>query len=192
MLISMTPELVSRLGALSDEELLEIVKRDPSRAIAAFSELVQRYNPDLLAVAGRYGSNADDVTQGVWLKIWENRAGQFHGCNFRAWLFQQLSWRRTDHYRHDQRRRAHPMTAEIEPGKCDRSLERLIIRERGQALEECISQLPDRQQCIVRATLQNMKTGVAAAHCNLTPAQASQAKFYAVESLRDCTTRKGV
>ncbi|WP_168206677.1 RNA polymerase sigma factor [Lacipirellula limnantheis] len=189
----------SSLNELTDETLVELVQRGgaPAKASfqaqAAFAKLRERYNEQVVASAAQFGkTGAEDVAQEAWIKVWTKIADHFDGRNFRGWLFRLVKHEAINAYRLAQRKREQSISLDFE-SKGDGSASSLaILLERKEPLELCIAKLPERQQCIVRATLQQMKIAAAAEHCGITAAQASVAKHHAIKSLRACTTREGV
>jgi RNA polymerase sigma-70 factor (ECF subfamily) len=71
----------------SDGELMLRVRRDD---LAAFDELVQRYQGSLIQFFYRHGSDralAEDCTQEVLLKLYKSRATFLPGGSFRSFVF---------------------------------------------------------------------------------------------------------
>lgn len=192
MLADMSEPDTPSQSTISDEELAEIVQRGGAPAAAAFTELRERHNWKVVIRAAEFDeSNKEDLAQDVWIKVW-CEIHSFHGGKFSAWLFTLVNTRCIDAWRRSKVRRTQPIDSINEPSGDGRADLLVILRERALVLCECIAKLPDRQQCIVWATLRQMKTAAAAKHCGVSSEQAAVAKHRAIGSLRECTARKGV
>ncbi len=84
----------------TDEQLAETFQNALRQADGAFWHLHERHAPRLLAFLRNRSTpdgDAEDVHQEVWLRVWRNLSGRFHGGNFRAWLYEiarhcRLDW----------------------------------------------------------------------------------------------------
>jgi RNA polymerase sigma-70 factor (ECF subfamily) len=143
------------IPSLQDEELARVIAADEAQrngnAYAAFEELHVRYTKLLTAyVAARFPArDAEDALQQIWMKVW-NKAAQFRGDKFQAWLYQiarntMIDWHRrrkdTSTLDDDQ------VTSNSDPA------EPLLDRERMQALKDCMGTLSDREANILRQLL---------------------------------------
>lgn len=138
-------------GTETDEALIERVAARDQRA---FRLLMERHMARLIAVAERIvggNSEADDVGQEAFLKIWEKadsydpRAGRFSTWAYRIVVNLSLDRRR---------RPAHRLTREIDeaseiasgaPGQ----LAELVAGEEQRALDEALARLPERQRAAI-------------------------------------------
>lgn len=181
----------------TSDESLAVEMRDHADH-AAYVQLLDRHTRAVLAYCKSRifrGSDAEDIAQEVWLKVWDRR-DQFSdqgSTSFRRWLFTIAGRNCIDANR---KKRPDPTDDQYIADLGDEASQApdwiACLAERQKVLEACIAELPERQQCIVRATLEGDKTGIAASKCNCTAAQASTAKHQAVRSLKDCTESKGV
>lgn len=106
----------------------------------AFSSLYDDHNPALLRFLGArvHGRLSDeDIAADVWLKIL-NRAHQFDGGNFRAWMFTIARTTLIDTVRAHQRERSSGGVEDVDVSAADQSAECLIRQEELAALQDCI------------------------------------------------------
>ncbi|REJ73487.1 MAG: RNA polymerase sigma factor [Acidobacteria bacterium] len=136
--------------ALHDDEL---VRRVLAGDLAAYDALMHRYEQLVSRVAFGFGNDRDDaldITQEVFLKVYDNLGSYRQGTNFRAWLLrivtnQGISWLRKQR-RH---RSAHdPLEDEAPPpAYVDSSLAAegaLLQRERADRLLASLQQIQPR------------------------------------------------
>ena len=111
------------------------------RAVAGFAEMI---------VGPRH---ADDIAQGVFLKLWERRDGMSPGGNLRAWLLKTayrdcLNLVRSDTYsrtyRSDYARSIEALTLEQFDPERNGIIRRLYSTETGAAIREAVESLPGR------------------------------------------------
>lgn len=85
-----------------DEDLVQSFQSSFHCANDAFWELHARHAPKLLAfLKARVSraSDAEDIHQEIWMRVWRTLQDRFHGGNFRAWLYQvarncHIDWER--------------------------------------------------------------------------------------------------
>ncbi|MGL6097677.1 MAG: RNA polymerase sigma factor [Fimbriiglobus sp.] len=95
------------MTATTDEELAVACARRAESPLArryaedAFRTLYERHARRLLAFLGGRVERVvvEDVHQDVWAKVWQATPTNFHGGNFRAWLFQIARNAVVDHQR---------------------------------------------------------------------------------------------
>ena len=78
------------MNAPTDEFLIGQIVQSLDQAHGAFGQLYAAHAVRLLPfIQTRVGADAaDDVHQDVWLRVWDALPRQYHGGNFRAWLFE--------------------------------------------------------------------------------------------------------
>lgn len=144
-------------ASATDEQLAELASAADStasmrgKAVQAFEELYRRHGRLLLAfVSARCeSSDIDDIFQAVWSKVWEHLSDRFHGGSFRGWLYQIA--RNTIIDRHRTRKpTASPDATQVEDVE---PLTGLLDEERMRILEQCFSNLDDREAGVLRSLL---------------------------------------
>jgi len=147
------------LKSLSDDELLELVSADREDA---YRVLVERHVDRGYAVAYRIlqnGSDAEDVVQDAFLKVWTRRHAWESGrAKFSTWLFRVVSNRCIDLLRKPRTETVAelPELADSSSNQ-SRDLER---REASELLERAMMALPDQQRiALVFSYNENMSNG---------------------------------
>jgi RNA polymerase sigma-70 factor (ECF subfamily) len=152
-----TDPQLDRASAI-DEQLAELASAAGSsesmrgEAVPAFEELYHRHARLLLAfVAARCeSSEVDDIFQTVWSKVWKHLSDRFHGGSFRGWLYQIARNSIID--RHRTRKPTAPAD-ENQPADDAEPLTSLLDEERMRILEQCFSNLDDREAGVLRGLL---------------------------------------
>jgi RNA polymerase sigma-70 factor (ECF subfamily) len=183
------PQLPDAANDTVDDELVrQVSEGDPE----AFDRLYERHNGLLRAFcAARVGrSNADDVAQTVWLRIWPYlRTGRYNGRSFRALLITVAKRAIIDQYRKDARSSQSLNSPESvpEPGS-DEPIERLVESERAahfdSALRELEQRFPSRAQ-IARLRMSGLAPKEIAKQLGVKAAFVHKHWFKAKEFLRD-------
>lgn len=180
----------------SDEALAARVRDHDDRS--AYGEIVARHTDRLVAYCRsrvRDAAEAEDIVQDVWIKVWTHRERfqQQGEASFRRWLFTIAGRTCIDRLR---KCAPEPTSEEflLDQGvSLTQTPEwQALLAEQVAAVGACVEQLPERQRCVVRATLEGCKTGAAADRCGCTAAQAATAKHHATRGLQECLSSKGV
>jgi RNA polymerase sigma factor (sigma-70 family) len=142
------------LKTTSDEELAAMVCSG-DRAARAFEELHSRYAGIVLAVVGsilRNGSvsEAQDVSQMAWLKVWQSIRSQFDGRDFRAWLLTIAKTKALDELR---RKRGVPLSPEHDPAAREADARDDEAVRRIRVLKDCIDKLDAERRNVVEMWL---------------------------------------
>jgi RNA polymerase sigma-70 factor (ECF subfamily) len=96
-------------------------------------------------------SDAEDLTEQVFLKAWESLSGyKQRGNPFASWLYRIAHNTTVDHYRRQKPTVPMPSPEEVDlPGEQPSSLEQIIKAEEASALATAITQLPEAQQQVI-------------------------------------------
>jgi RNA polymerase sigma factor (sigma-70 family) len=159
-------------------------------AQVAFAELYRRYAPSLFAfIAARARPiDRDDLFQETWAKAWHRLPDQFHGGNFRAWLYQIARNGLIDHGR---KKKPEPLTEpERVPGRTGNIDDGLLDAERMEALRRCLEKLSATAADVVRARLAGMDYAEVCRRLDLQPQQAHKLYHKAQELLKACVEPK--
>ncbi|MEM5582352.1 RNA polymerase sigma factor [Roseibium sp. AS2] len=152
-------EAEADLKAMSDEDLLELIRTSREDA---FQVLVERHIDRGYAVAYRIlqnGSDAEDVVQDAFLKVWTRREVWENGrAKFSTWLFRVVSNRCIDLLRKPRTETVAELPELVDSSSNQsRDLER---REAGELLERAMMELPDQQRvALVFSYNENMSNG---------------------------------
>lgn len=156
---------------------------------ADVEELYRRYSVRTLAFLssmGVRGADADDIHQRVWMRVLESlRKKQFDG-HFRGWLFQIVRNAAIDAMK---KKRPEPLdasVAEVTLSVDAAPYQSMIDAEYRDALANCLQQLADDQQKIVRSRLTGDGYQVVAKTLGITTARAHRIFFDAKQSLATC------
>jgi RNA polymerase sigma-70 factor (ECF subfamily) len=131
-----------------------LVKHAIAGAADAFGELYQLYlDPIYRYVYYRTGnaSDAEDLTEQVFLKAWEALPGyKRRGNPFASWLYRIAHNMVIDYHRHQKPTVSMALTEEGDwVSEEPTSLEHIIKAEEAAALATAITQLPDEQQQVI-------------------------------------------
>ncbi len=181
----------------SDEELAGAIgRRDQTggsmaSAKKAFEELHKRFDPPirtfLLARCSR--SEAEDLGQLVWLKVWRSLPKAKPGP-FRAWVFKIARHALIDHQR---KKRPEELTEGASGSLVDDGVVRpenqLIEQERTRAMERCVKMLKDELATVVRGRLSGEDYLAISRALGIKPGQA-HAYFHKAKSLLKACVEK--
>ena len=127
------------LENLSDEELIERVRRQPAEADACLASLYQRYYPKVAAWCLRISGDrqeAGDLAQEVFLRVHE-KLGAFRGeSRFSTWLYTVTRSVAINRGVAARRRQADPLDEEGAPEPVEPSPGADEVVEKGQILRE--------------------------------------------------------
>jgi RNA polymerase sigma-70 factor (ECF subfamily) len=137
----------------------QLITRAQNGELAAFNQLVERYERLVYAVAVRLlrdHQHAEDVTQDTFIRAYSS-LNQFNGASFRAWLTRIATNRCYDVLRGMQRRPAQSLDAQVVEDEPRWSLEpppddpeqRMLQRALGARLEVALDQLTEDQRLAV-------------------------------------------
>ena len=100
------------LALLTDDELMQRVSSKDDDG--AYSELYRRHARRLMGFffrqTGKNEASAADLVQDAFLRLWTSR-NKFSGTGFRIWLFTICFNLLRNHYRHDEIRKQHDLSA---------------------------------------------------------------------------------
>ncbi len=143
----------------TDEQLTNLIKvRDPSsvqkqEAEMAFNSLYDRHAPFLLAFLKVRVSphiNASDIAQETWMRAWQKIPTHFDGSHFRGWLFQIARNLLLDEFR---KKKTTSLNEDIDLPETQDSAQEFIQQEEKTKLRDCMSQLDEVRQKIVKLRL---------------------------------------
>ena len=179
--------------APDDEPLaLLVVRREDSgpalrAACEAFDQLYQRHARTLVAfLAARVRrGELEDLNQEVWRRAWHHLPEQFRGGNFRAWLHQIARNALIDQGR---KKQAEPLEGREErPDSRDEPpVERLIERERRDALKRCLDRLGTEAAALVKGRLGGEDYAEICARLGIRPERAHKLWHTVKARLRSC------
>lgn len=147
------------LNSSPDEQLTNLIKvRETSsaqnqEAEVAFNSLYDRHAPFLLAFLKVRVSphiNASDIAQETWMRAWQKIPTHFDGTHFRGWLFQIAKNLLLDEFR---KKTTTSLNEEIDLAEPQTSTQDYIHQEEKTKLQECMSQLDETRQEIVKLRL---------------------------------------
>jgi RNA polymerase sigma-70 factor (ECF subfamily) len=180
----------------TDEQLAAAAARrgDSDRALwtarDTFERLYRRHAPLLLAfLAARTGpSDRDDLHQEVWRRAWDHLPQHFDGRNFSGWLYQIARNALIDHGR---KRKAQALVdPEVVPdSRAGRDDDRLVERERMEALRRCLEKLGSPAAAVVRARLAGEEYPELCRRLGMTSGQAYRLFHSAKDQLKTCVER---
>jgi len=139
-----------------DEAAIIAILLNPGAAPAdkrlAFQRLHACYSSDLLAfLRSRVGTGSMmDVSQTVWLSVWQKIAAKFDGRNFRAWLYQIARHEAINHHRKYKKASTVQLPESLRDYRVPLSNEDEELRR---VLEECLGMLDPRSRDVIRARL---------------------------------------
>ncbi len=175
----------------TDEALAGVVARrgQPGGSMAsagsAFDGLYRRHAPLLLARVAR--SDADDLHQVVWLRVWEFLPEADPGP-FRGWLYKIAHNAVIDHAR---KKRPGPLgpDGDLADARVAGPDLGLIESERTAALEACLAKLPPEAAALVRARLDGRDYSEIAKALGMVADQAYRRFHKAKAQLQTCVER---
>lgn len=136
-----------RLEDRSDEELMSLVRLGTR---AAFRVLVARHAEKVAGFCARVTGDraaAPEVTQEVWLTVWDARERWEPRSTFRSYLYTVAFTRARNHARSRRRGAAvfspEPLEVESAPGTAKLEIDRLLERERRERVLQAVGELPE-------------------------------------------------
>lgn len=181
-------------GALPDEDDQDLFRRMREGDRQPFDALVRKYRKQInsyLLARGQSASDADDLCQEVWLRVWSKQE-TFDGVSFRAWFYKILNNVLIDQIRRTARRGNNPgLEAVAEPSISDTSEERLQREEELAALRDCIKAVGgDFVDVLVRIKLHEEAVKDVAEDLGMTENNVHKQVFRAKKKLEDCMKKK--
>lgn len=183
----------------TDEELARLIASDRTddRAIPLAQDAFRRLRSRYESMTMRYLASlsdketASDLHQETWLRVW-NKAQQFDGQCFRAWLFQIAKYAALDHHRKLKRRpeQSLPKEGYLDPADDELAIDQLIDVEERSALASCLSELEQRSREIVVARLQGRDYDAIAEAWEVSVANARKILHRSKDLLANCVKRK--
>jgi RNA polymerase sigma factor (sigma-70 family) len=177
----------------SDDELAALVVRrgmagqDLRAAHAAFEQLYRRHARLLSAFLGARvrRDRLDDLNQEVWRRAWDSLPAQYHGGNLRAWLHQIARNALIDQGR---KKQAEPLEGREErlDSRDEPPVERLIERERRDALKRCLDRLGTEAAALVKGRLGGEDYAEICARLGIRPERAHKLWHTVKARLRSC------
>ena len=133
-------------------------------------------------------ADRDDLHQEVWRRAWHHLPEQFHGGNFGAWLYQIARHALIDH---GKKRKAEVLAdPEVVPdGRGGRNDDRLLERERMDALRQCLDKLDAKAAALVRARLVGEDYAEVCRQLGLNSGQAYKLFHSSKDQLKTCVER---
>ena len=147
------------LESRSDEKLADLIKGQGEKfaqkqeAEAAFNLLYERHAAVLLGfLKVRCSSHivAGDIAQETWLRAWQKIPEYFDGSHFRGWLFQIAKNLLLDEFR---KKKMTSLSEGMDAPDMQDAAQAFINQEEKQQLQDCLNQLDDSRQQIVRLRL---------------------------------------
>src|SRR5512137_932034 len=134
---------------MSDEPLEQVVERCRGGDQAAWEQLVDATADELFRMAVSFTRNraeAEDLTQEVFLKLWQNLNRYIPGSSFRAWAFRVAHNLYVDAYRRSREQRratwVDPEFLETLPGSDDPHAS-TVRKQRLELAQTALSRLPE-------------------------------------------------
>ncbi len=172
----------------TDEQLVAQIAAGDEQSKAAFFMLYERYERLTLAfIRTRVArSDADDLQQEIWVKVWGGTA-TFQGGNYRAWLLTIASRHIIDHYR--KQRRMHEATSDFDEKAApteDTPLDVIIDQEVKRVFASCLERLDQPSKQVVQRRLVGDPYDDICKELEITEAKAHKLLFHAKAQLRTC------
>ena len=171
-------------GDLTDEEIMRKISRGDAEA---FHELLVRYEKRIFALAWRLcfdKTQAEDLTQETFLKVWKNASSWQPDAKLETWLYRILH-----NLFIDGKRRAKGQEEELSETFCSQedSPEQALIKKRtAQDVAQALNGLPDRQkEALVLCYYQDMKAKEAAEVLSVSQSALEALLFRARQTLKD-------
>jgi RNA polymerase sigma factor (sigma-70 family) len=144
-----------------DPSVIALVSRANSGDRGAWNEIVERYAPLVWSICGRYRlsrADADDVGQGVWLRLVEHLPTLRNPAALPGWLVTTTRRECLRVLRGRQRREIHehPLVEDIVEGAGSAALDQeLLVAERNAVLRAAFAQLSLRCQQLLSMLLRD-------------------------------------
>ena len=173
----------------TDEDLMRKIARSDA---PAFRELLNRYEKRVFALAWRLcfdRTEAEDLTQETFLKIWRNAGGWKPEAKLETWIYRVLY-----NLFIDNRRRVKGQTEELsEDIRSDAaSPEQALIQKRtAQDVAEALNSLPARQkEALILCYYQGMKAKDAAETLSVSQSALEALLFRARQTLKEILSKR--
>lgn len=175
------------LTEATDEHLAVLVQSGSASSGSAYASLYKRHAPavlSFLAARVRDRSEAADLCQQVWLKVWERLGTHFEADHFRGWVFQMARNLLIDHHR---KHRAGLLPEEFDPAA---PVDDELLDERIAHVRPCVDALTEDRRAIVEARLSGISFDDISLQFRI-PANTAMTRFHrAKDQLRDCIERR--
>jgi RNA polymerase sigma-70 factor (ECF subfamily) len=178
------------LTAQSDEDLASLVQGAGADAPRAYAVLYKRHAPAVLAFLAarlRDRTEAADVCQQVWLRVWERIATQFQADHFRGWVFQMARNLLIDHHR---KRKASNLPEEFDPADTSNGDGDDSLQERVAHLQPCVDALDGDRRKIVQSRLAGESFEEISGRLGI-PTNTAMTRFHrAKDQLKECIEQR--
>ena len=176
----------------TDEQLAVLVQSSDASSAQAYGVLYKRHAPAVLgflAARMRDHDEAADLSQRVWVKVWEQLATHFKADHFRGWVFQIARNLLIDHHR---KRRPDALPQEFDPADRSVDLTGGSIDERVDHLKPCVDALAEDRRAIVHARLGGTSFDDISSQMGI-PSNTAMTRFHrAKDQLRECIEKRTV
>lgn len=171
-----------QLNELTDYQLVERLQRGED---AAFDELLSRYKRPVLNFSYRLlgdASEADDVAQEVFVRVYQRIGDYEPRGKFSTWLFALARNACIDRQRYRKRHPTEPLESAPEPAVVSREVQ---TREIGAHIAAAVAELPeDQRTAIVLAEYQGMSYAEIAAVMRCSEKSVESRLYRAKQTLR--------
>ena len=175
------------LSETTDEQLALVVQAGGASSRSAYAALYKRHAPAVLAFLSarvRDRSEAADLCQQIWLKVWERLGTHFEADHFRGWVFQMARNQLIDHHR---KHRATILPEDFDPAA---PVGEDLVDERIAYVRPCVDALAEDRRAIVEARLSGISFDEISLQFDI-PANTAMTRFHrAKDQLRDCIERR--
>ena len=168
----------------TDEQLMHATARSDNHA---FQELLRRYSQKVFSLAWRFCSDkteAEDLTQEVFFKVWRNAQSWQPQAKLETWLYRILY-----NLFIDNRRRTKTQTEQINEKmqSHDDTPEQTLIKKRElMEIEQAFNSLPDRQkEALILCYYQGLKAKEAADILSVSQGALESLLFRARQTLKE-------
>jgi RNA polymerase sigma-70 factor (ECF subfamily) len=174
----------------TDEELAVQVRGGDAASTRAYATLYKRHAPGVLAFLVtrlRDRSEASDLCQQIWLKVWQRLGTHFEAEHFRGWIFQMARNQLIDHHR---KRRDGGMPEDYDPADAAWDPADDAVNERVEHLRPCVDALDAERRSIVQHRLSGRSFEEISERLGIPPNTAMTRFHRAKDQLRDCIERR--
>ena len=136
----------------SEDSDITLIRRIRAGQESAFDELMGRYQRPVLNFAWRMlgdASEAEDVAQEVFARVYHNLAGYESRAKFSTWLYALVRNACVDRLRWRRRHPTDSLEGQPEPAGGDGVAEQVGARELGDQIAAAVAQLPEDQRTAV-------------------------------------------
>lgn len=126
----------------------------------AFKQIFDTYYKSIFLFVLKYVKNkeiAEDVSQEVFIKVWENKREFSSSVGLRAYLYQAAKNRAINVLEHEKVKKKHQAEALLESNKDEFFYRNLIEQETKRQLLENVKKLPPKAQKVILLSLQGIK-----------------------------------